>query len=47
MRKFVITGQIRTRSELRQGQGTPPETSTLPAFLTPIKTSFTNKNIGQ
>jgi hypothetical protein len=38
MAQFTVSGQIRTRSELRQGQGTPQVQDTVPAFFTSQRT---------
>jgi hypothetical protein len=39
--QLTVTGQLRTRSELRQGQGTLPEHGTDPAFFTSQRTRLT------
>jgi hypothetical protein len=36
--QFTVTGQVRTRSELRDGQGTPSVQDTVPAFFTSQRT---------
>jgi hypothetical protein len=36
--QFTVSGQIRTRSELRDGQGTPSVRDTVPAFFTSQRT---------
>jgi hypothetical protein len=36
--QFTVSGQVRTRSELRQGQGTPQVADTIPAFFTSQRT---------
>jgi hypothetical protein len=41
--QLVISGQIRTRSELRDGQGTPSVQDTVPAFFTSQRTRL---NVG-